>query len=49
MIFPCLPLTETIGTMTDARYQLAQHFYLIRPLVIRTRMLLKVQTGASHW
>ena len=35
--------------MTDARYQLAQHFYTARPLVAETRMLLNMQTVAPHW
>jgi hypothetical protein len=39
---------ETLGTMTDAHYQLAQHFYTARPLVAETHMLLKVQTVAPH-
>src|SRR5205807_5128400 len=33
--------TETIGTMTDARSKMAQHFYVARLLVATTRMLLR--------
>ena len=40
-IIPSGSTADTIGTMTDARWKLAQHFYLARPFVARTHMLLK--------
>lgn len=40
-IIPWMLPDETIGRLTAARYQLAQHFYTARPLVAVTHMLLK--------
>ncbi len=47
-IIPWMLPDETGGTMTDAQYQLAQHFYTARPFVAETRMVLKVQAVAPH-
>src|SRR5947208_10408351 len=41
--------TETIGTMTDARSKMAQHFYVARPLVATTRMLLRCKPFHRSW
>ena len=49
LIIPDGSTDGTIGCLTSARYQLAQHFYTARPLVAETHMLLNVQTVAPHW
>src|SRR5438105_2534267 len=48
-LFPQDIRTETIGTMTDAFWKLAQHFYMARPLVATTRNVAPVQAVARRF